>query len=285
MRCTPTTSLSAVFCRTSSARSAPRNEHGADRGAVGDLERVQLGRAPDDDRVAVPRNQLRERAPVRAHRGRLEQLVELRRGGARRRASRRRSRHRSRETDPPTAGCPTSYTRSYWVPVSSRSPTSHAGQRLGYTQSMPPSATDGAGSSSGQTSRSCGSGCDGSAVSRVNASVRVFQKNRSPKSRPGSAWWPDIGPRSPPPQPTRRPARPPVRGHPTLQTPRPAIFMFLDLELCGKVVCQRSRGPGRGWAIHESKYESQTGPDVINRANLVVDQPGRQPERPHVVLA
>ena len=26
MRCTPTTSLSAVFCRTSSARSAPRNE-------------------------------------------------------------------------------------------------------------------------------------------------------------------------------------------------------------------------------------------------------------------
>ena len=26
---------------------------------------------------------------------------------------------------------------------------------------------------------------------------------------------------------------------PTLQTPRPAIFMFLDLELCGKVVRQR----------------------------------------------
>ena len=193
-RCTPTTSVSAVFCRTSSARSAPRNDTAPTVRAVGDLERVQLGRAPDDDRVAVPRNQLRHRArrPSASRSSRAARRAEARRRP--RRASRRRSRNRSRETGPPIAGCSTSYTRSYWVPVSSRSPTSHAGQRLGYTQSMPPSATDGDASSSGQTSRSCGSGCDGSAVSRVNTSVPVFQKNRSPKSRPGSAWWPDIAP-------------------------------------------------------------------------------------------
>jgi hypothetical protein len=134
----------------------------------GILNRPELGGPAHDERVGAAHLHLGQGAAVRPQRGRRVYLAELIQG--------HRARGRKFQGQIGRLALSEVVHVLELRPVTSRLDPNQTGHWLGYTQSTPVSAICGAASSSGQTKKSCGSGCDRSTVSRVNVSVRGFQK-------------------------------------------------------------------------------------------------------------